>query len=344
MGHRIATAFIVTVSLVLCLSVPGNQNGRYSVSGHVSSMDVEREKRQDGNSHDRSGKRGVIYKFARKWPNKVIPFEISPSVFSAREVRAIYESMDNWERITCVRFRQATDEDRHRIKFTAGGKTCRSSIGMSRARQQGIFLKPDCRRTPLITHELGHVLGFRHEHNRPDRDEYIRIAFENMKLANGFKRYFRKLSSHFSKTYGTPYDYKSIMHYHAQTYGRPGHDVIITKDSAFHEQIGYFNAKTPSFLDAKVANRRYQCSELCPNRHETCPGEGFVGPDCKCWCPGDLDSVHVRYCDGGDLPRPWHSANSECVDSHALCCIMLGRDLCVSAAFRNKCQRTCRVC
>ena len=56
-------------------------------------------------------------------------------------------------------------------------------------------------------HELGHALGFEHEHQRSDRDDYITIVHSN--LENGKQINFEKRNS----TNYTPYDYESVMHY-----------------------------------------------------------------------------------------------------------------------------------
>ena len=50
------------------------------------------------------------------------------------------------------------------------------------------------------------MMGFQHEHCRSDRDDYVKIYFDNM---YGYKYAFYK-----KKTLDrTPYDYESIMHY-----------------------------------------------------------------------------------------------------------------------------------
>jgi len=60
-----------------------------------------------------------------------------------------------------------------------------------------------------LSHEVLHTLGMKHEHQRPDRNDYIRI---DLVCDNGAKN-CRAVDPN---TYGSPYDYNSVMHYAAE--------------------------------------------------------------------------------------------------------------------------------
>ena len=99
-------------------------------------------------------------------------------------------------------------------------------------------------------HELGHVIGFHHEHNRPDRDQYIDI----LASARGSWNFLRRRASQ-SNTLGLGYDYASIMHY-----GSLGG--IITAKS----DVPFGNAQELSPLDIEKTRRLYQCGK-CSEQH-----------------------------------------------------------------------------
>ena len=63
----------------------------------------------------------------------------------------------------------------------------------------------------VIIHELGHAIGFIHEHQRPDRDSYVHINYDN--VASGYKYAMDTFPKSEVDGYGVPYDYGSIMHY-----------------------------------------------------------------------------------------------------------------------------------
>jgi hypothetical protein len=62
-----------------------------------------------------------------------------------------------------------------------------------------------------VCHLIGHVLGFFHEQSRPDREDYVKIIYENIKpdMITNFEYYPPSIIN----TFGFPYDYSSIMHF-----------------------------------------------------------------------------------------------------------------------------------
>lgn len=57
---------------------------------------------------------------------------------------------------------------------------------------QAISIGKNCDKFGIVVHELGHVIGFWHEHTRPDRDENVQIITEN--IMDGQQYNFNKLT------------------------------------------------------------------------------------------------------------------------------------------------------
>uniref|UniRef100_A0A4W5M6G1 Metalloendopeptidase n=1 Tax=Hucho hucho TaxID=62062 RepID=A0A4W5M6G1_9TELE len=95
------------------------------------------------------------------------------------------------------------------------GTTCGSRFDPSH-----IPLK-DCVSLYRFVHELGHVIGFWHEHTRPDRDEHVSIIRDNIHPGQEYN--FLKMSPVEVDSLGEVYDFDSIMHYAPNTFSRLRH-------------------------------------------------------------------------------------------------------------------------
>ncbi|CAF2888634.1 unnamed protein product [Rotaria sp. Silwood2] len=117
-----------------------------------------------------------------KWPNARVPYVIS-SLYNDNERAIIAESIREWESKTCIRFVSASSQDRDYLELTPNDGTnnyCYSYVGRQGGRQFVKMYAPTCMSVGQYAHELGHAIGFGHEHQRPDRDNYIEIKWENI--------------------------------------------------------------------------------------------------------------------------------------------------------------------
>ena len=68
-------------------------------------------------------------------------------------------------------------------------RSCCSFVGRRGGQAQAISIGKNCDKFGIVVHELGHVIGFWHEHTRPDRDQHIEILYQNIQegqLNNAF--------------------------------------------------------------------------------------------------------------------------------------------------------------
>lgn len=59
-------------------------------------------------------------------------------------------------------------------------RRCCSFVGRRGNGPQAISIGKNCDKFGIVVHELGHVVGFWHEHTRPDRDHHVQIVNKNI--------------------------------------------------------------------------------------------------------------------------------------------------------------------
>ena len=122
--------------------------------------------------------------------DRKIPFIISDE-FSAQNKALIEKAIYGFQN-TCIQFepKKAQDIDYIVIK---GGEGCNSPVGRQGG-SQNVILGEGCLRYDTIIHELMHSIGFFHEHQRYDRNNYIVIHRENIKTGTKVVQFRQKVA------------------------------------------------------------------------------------------------------------------------------------------------------
>ena len=186
-----------------------------------------------------------------RWPDGIVPFSFAPTLPPQSQL-AILDAMMTWEKVTKVRFVELSQNNADKysdyLLFTSTDNLKCSSFVGRQGGPQIIILGPNCA-TMNVAHELGHALGLWHEQSRTDRDQYIKILWENID-----EDYRYNFNQHINdgEDFGN-YDYQSIMHYTAYAFSKNGQPTIIPLE----ENVVIGQRKQLSAKDIAAVNAMY---------------------------------------------------------------------------------------
>ncbi|TNM91924.1 hypothetical protein fugu_018936 [Takifugu bimaculatus] len=240
-------------------------NRTASVNGS-SSNGGARRRRAAGAPKLLRRRRAATSRPERMWPDGVIPYVISGN-FSGSQRAIFRQAMRHWEKHTCVAFTERTDEESY-IVFTYRPCGCCSYVGRRGGGPQAISIGKNCDKFGIVVHELGHVIGFWHEHTRPDRDEHVSIVRDNIQQGQEYN--FLKMEPDEVDSLGEGYDFGSIMHYARNTFSRGVLlDTILPRYDVNGERPPIGQRTKLSRGDIAQARKLYKCAKCGENLQDS---------------------------------------------------------------------------
>ncbi|XP_064629864.1 zinc metalloproteinase nas-6-like [Lineus longissimus] len=118
----------------------------------------------------------VIKDQEKIWQTWQIPYTVQAGM-SKSFLNQITIALNRISRRTCLTFPARKSEPDYIHFLISSG--CSSDLGRQGGRQT-ITIGNTCSSPTNIVHEVLHALGFMHEHQRPDRDEFIEIVLGNI--------------------------------------------------------------------------------------------------------------------------------------------------------------------
>lgn len=179
------------------------------------------------------------------WPQGVVPYILEDGVDRERVIAALAEIHGR----TNVRFVEHKSEADYIVFRNIDREQCQSHLGREGGEQE-VLLGPNCT-SGQILHELLHALGFVHEQSREDRDDYIKIVWDNIEPA--YKDQFQKIPASISIPVPIPFDFNSVLLYPPTAFG-DDHRITITKQDG---SLYAANRLALSKLDVERVNRIY---------------------------------------------------------------------------------------
>lgn len=193
---------------------------------------------------------------ANLWYSGLVPYSINPDLANTTAIEDAIKELEDRTNLRFVRHYLEPDWIRY-SKQTLGNAN--SKVGRVGGEQ---FVNASRSAVGTLIHESCHAVGIMHEHQRPDRDEYITFHPEN---AGGSEDNYELLDA---EDMSVDYDIESIMHYHA---GGASSPVFTSNTGVPHGGIGSQGVLTQT--DEDFLNKIYPAAPVVRRSD----GEGGAG-------------------------------------------------------------------
>lgn len=203
-------------------------------------------------------KKGGALLHVELWEDGVLPIQFES--YLPKEKREMFmDACAEWSKVSNVKCIEGYYKDRI-VQVTSSIPGCWAVWGMGThfavlQRQINLSEVEGCWNDKTITHELGHAFGLIHEHQRPDRDTYIEMKYENLNA--GFFDLAKIINYNKQDILlSTPYDFNSIMHYSAYQDSKNGKPVMVPQKDYTFEGM-YMGGWKISSRDGQVMSMLY---------------------------------------------------------------------------------------
>ncbi|CAG9791569.1 unnamed protein product [Diatraea saccharalis] len=162
-----------------------------------------------------------------QWPHGIVPYYLNTNDYDVLVAQRVRMAMNNLEDSSCLKFK-AINGPSHFAPWLhiSNPSKIRDCVHLRENKTDleiPVVLGYECLHKREILHTLMHAIGFKDEVTHPQRDQYVRIQWENINPK--YHQLFRVRYQDFAPVY-IEYDPTSIMHFHDRAFSKNGQATI----------------------------------------------------------------------------------------------------------------------